>query len=111
VAEEEGALMDWATAQRDWIGAVVVVGLTYVDAGGELIRQEQLHGLIVSLDPENGIELDLSGQRMGERYWLPPELGAFEVARPGEYRLRSTGEIVRDPDLLSTWTVQAPADG
>ncbi|MNH48609.1 hypothetical protein D3C73_01590 [compost metagenome] len=102
--------MDWPTAQRDWIGAVVVVGLTYVDAGGELLRQEQLHGLIISVDPTNGIELDLSGKRMGERYWLPPELGAFEAARPGEYRLRSTGEVVRDPDLLSNWTLQAPAD-
>ncbi len=102
--------MDWLDAERDWVGAVVLVGLTYVNAEGDVIRQEQLYGQIVSVSSRSGIELDLSGQRAGERYWLPPQLEAFEKARPGEYRFRETGEIVRDPDLLSSWTVQAPSD-
>jgi hypothetical protein len=33
---------------------------------------------------------------------------AFQPAPPGEYRLKSTGEIVVDPDLLSTWTIRRP---
>ena len=86
------------------------MGLTLVDPGGELIRQEQFVGQIISVSREHGIELDLFGDRGGEPYWLPPQLNAFEKARPGEYRLRSTGEVVVDPDLLSSWTVQAPSD-
>jgi len=41
---------------------------------------------------------------------LPPEPEAYEPAPPGEYRLRSTGEVVVDPDYLTTWTVGSPAD-
>ncbi len=102
--------MDWESAEREWMGAVVLVGLTYVDPAGQLVRREQLHGQIVAVSPETGIELDLSGKRTGERYWLPPQLNAFQKAPPGDYRLTETGELVRDPDLLSNWTVQAPSD-
>ena len=63
------------------------------------------------MDPVDGIELDLSGQDAGERYWLPPDLGAFGRAPPGDCTLTSSGQIVRDPDLLTQWTVQAPLDG
>lgn len=103
--------MDWKTAEAEWIGAVVLVGITNVDAGGAFLSQDQMYGCIVSVQPDQGIELELWGERSGEHFWLPPELEAFEKARPGEYRLRSTGEVVCDPDLLSNWTVQAPPDG
>ncbi|MBV9443741.1 MAG: hypothetical protein JO217_13755 [Acidobacteriaceae bacterium] len=36
----------------------------------------------------------------GTRVILPPQV---EVARPGEYRLRTTGEVVSDPDYLARW--------
>lgn len=102
--------MDWETAQRDWPGLVVLVGLTYLGPDGAVQGVEQFYGQIVTVDPENGVELDLSGQNGGERYWLPPDLEAFEVASPGEYRLRASGEVVTDPDLLTQWTVRAPTD-
>jgi len=36
---------------------------------------------------------------------LPPDLRSLKPAPAGEYRLRATGEIVRDPDYLATWVV------
>ena len=36
----------------------------------------------------------------GVRVVLPPQL---QVAAKGEYRLRTTGEVVCDPDYLATW--------
>lgn len=33
---------------------------------------------------------------------------ALKVARRGEYRLKATGEILVDPDFVSTWVVSAP---
>ena len=41
----------------------------------------------------------------GEEEWLPPHLEAYQEAAEGEYRLRSTGEVVVDPDWLCTWTI------
>jgi hypothetical protein len=35
---------------------------------------------------------------------LPPDLSAIRHAAPGEYRLKESGEIVKDPDFITTWT-------
>jgi hypothetical protein len=50
----------------------------------------------------------LEGQKEGELFWLPPDIRAFQDAQPGEYRLRSTGEIVVDPDFITNWTINHP---
>ncbi|MGB7589031.1 MAG: hypothetical protein WBM00_10020 [Solirubrobacterales bacterium] len=42
----------------------------------------------------------------GDLEWLPPDLRAFKPAEPGEYTLRPTGEVVVDPDFLSTWIAE-----
>ncbi|GAA0654139.1 hypothetical protein [Brevundimonas lenta] len=102
--------MDWDRAESEWVGAVVLVGLTFLNKEGEIDRREQFYGQIVSAHREHGIELDLSGARGGESYWLPPDLEAFQPAARGDYSLESTGELVRDPDLVTQWTVQAPLD-
>jgi hypothetical protein len=40
--------------------------------------------------------------------WLPPDTRAFQKASPGEYRLKSTGEVVADPDYTAMWTLRSP---
>ena len=98
----------WDDAQaRAILGKRVLVGLTLNDPAGP--RQQQLFGVVTSADRGSGIALLLEGERAGETYRLPPDLGAFHPAPPGEYRLRATGEIVVDPDYLSTWSIDPPA--
>jgi hypothetical protein len=41
----------------------------------------------------------------GDIFTLPPALEAFAPAPPGEYRLRSTGEVVVDPDFTCVMQV------
>jgi hypothetical protein len=41
----------------------------------------------------------------GKKRWLPPDLSQLKPADPGNYRLKSTEEVVIDPDYLSVWTV------
>jgi hypothetical protein len=90
------------------IGKYVLIGLTYLDHRDNLIEQKQMHGRIMSADERQGFAVALEGKRKGETFWLPPDLRPFQEAKPGEYRLRSTGEVVVDPDLLATWTVNNP---
>jgi hypothetical protein len=98
---------DWdASLADEMIGAVVVVGITYDEPEGP--RMVQFYGVIEAAAPEAGVMVRLSGSREGERCRLPPDLRAFARASPGEYRLRSTGEIVADPDYLCTWRVTPP---
>lgn len=84
------------------LGRRVLVGLTVLSSAGELIEQRQFAGSLASVDPERGLELQLDD---GSSYWLPPDLRSLEEAPPGEYRLRSTGEVEQDPDYLFTWTI------
>jgi hypothetical protein len=99
----------WNEAMAEEIvGARVLVGITYLRADGTLESQTQMYGTITSAHPVDGIMISLEGNQTGETYQLPPDLRGIEVAPPGSYRLRSTGETVEDPDYTATWTVTRP---
>jgi len=92
----------------DLVGKTILVGVTTQDFRGNVLYQEQVHGRIDVADPKRGLVIELHGAGAGRKYALPPDLRSLEDAPPGEYRLRSTGEIVRDPDFLVTWIVTQP---
>jgi hypothetical protein len=93
---------------RKLVGKRVLIGLTVMDQGGEVDHHEQKHG-VVERAAENGVAVRLSD---GELYWMPPDLGPWKAAAAGEYRLRSTGEVLVDPDYIATWFVtQDPPGG
>jgi len=78
-----------------------VVGLIYFDKDGECTEQTQVWGTVDRVDGE-GIYLTRS---TGEEFQLPPDISAVKRAKPGEYKLHSTGEVVVDPDFTATWSV------
>jgi hypothetical protein len=84
------------------IGSTLLVGVTYIAADGEVEGVFELHGRVTSVDPLVTIERD--GQ---EDFTLPPEPEAYDHAEPGEYTLRTTGEVVVNPGYTTIWTVEA----
>jgi hypothetical protein len=92
------------------IGKLVLVGLTYLDAQGELLNQQQFSGRITRANQASGILLRLEGNRLGEEYNLPPDTSSLRQASLGEYRLYSTEEIVLNPDFTVMYTIQRPAE-
>jgi hypothetical protein len=96
-----------AARAESLIGKRVLVGITYENRRGEMSRSEQVFGTVASADPR-GIRVALDGVRRGETKWLPPSTDVFQPAARGEYRLRSTGEVVVDPDFTAQWTVKQP---
>jgi hypothetical protein len=103
---EEYEQPGWDQVEADrLVGGVILIGITRRYPSGD--EMEQLHGVIQSAAP-SGITVRLSGPREGETYQLPPDLSAIEPAHPGEYRLRSTGEIVLDPDYIASWVITPP---
>jgi hypothetical protein len=86
----------------------VLIGINYCDNNDNLIEQKQVYGTIIKADATDGFAIRLEGQKEGELFWLPPDIRAFQDAEPGEYRLRSTGEIIVDPDFIMYWTVNRP---
>ena len=88
------------------LGKYVLIGITRISAEGDLLEEGQCHGRIALVDPDLGIKVVLSD---GEVLILPPDPDSFREARPGVYRLRSTGEEVVDPDLTTVWTIREPS--
>ncbi len=84
---------------KDLLGKILLVGITYVDADGNVKEQKPFWGTVVTAD-KNQITVK---QKNGETFSLPPDISAIETAPEGEYRLHSTGEVVVNPDFLSTW--------
>lgn len=84
------------------IGKVLLVGITYADKDGNVKERKQFWGTVTAADKSK----ILIEQKNGEIFSLPSDLRAIESAPEGEYRLYSTGEVVVDPDFLSTWTVE-----
>jgi len=109
MSSEEKPNFDISLAES-MIGKHVLIGISYMDEHDNVTDLEQLHGIIRSAEESKGINIELLGDRLGEKYSLPPDLGVFRDANPGEYRLKSTGEVVVNPDLLCTWQVYTPPD-
>lgn len=87
-------------------GKCLLVGIAYVTEDGSLIEQQQFFGEVQSAHPRQGILLALRGRRAGEQYNLPPDTRSINLAAPGEYRLRSTGEVVVNPDYTVTFSLR-----
>jgi hypothetical protein len=85
---------------RQLVGKRVLIGLTFVGQG-EPDRLEQMNGVVQDVT-EDGFAIHLSND---ETYWLPPDLRPWKAAAAGQYRLRSTGEVVVDPDYITNWYV------
>ncbi|MDG2527568.1 hypothetical protein [Caulobacter endophyticus] len=101
----------WDQALADTLpGRIILVGLTFLDADGEIEDVEQFHGVILSADPEEGILVDLlTEEEDGDTYLLPPQTSNIRPAQPGTYTL-ANGEVLENPDFVSNWTIQGPED-
>jgi hypothetical protein len=105
-----GGKPEWDQDGADFlIGKYVLVGITCVAADGNVTSQEQLHGRVTKAEQTVGITIACEGARAGETFVLPPDPKSFHPAGPGRYALRSTGEVVENPDMTTSWTINEPA--
>ena len=87
-------------------GKDVIVGLTYLKSDGRVRERVQFHGTIEVANMTKGIGIRRVGH--DELFTLPPDFRSVQPARPGTYRLKSTGQVIEDPALECTWTITVP---
>jgi hypothetical protein len=89
------------------VGHRLLVGITYLDDEGQITSTQQFCGRV--LDVGDGVVVvERPGE--GEPAVLPADAAAYDRAANGSYRLQNTGEIVVDPDFVTTWHVRETAD-
>lgn len=89
------------TKAKEFIGKTVLIGITDLDSEGKPIKQRQFFGTITEISVKNG--MTVTSKNNSTQMAFPPDLTALQPAKPGMYRLRTTGEVVTDPDFLTTW--------
>src|SRR5688572_17071982 len=84
------------------LGTDVLVGVTMVDHAGRVTERRQFLATVVRASVDDGVTLV---DTAGDEHWLPLDREAYEPAEPGEYELRSSGQVVVDPTWLTKWIV------
>jgi hypothetical protein len=104
-------LPPWDQEKADrLVGKYVLIGITWLAADRQTVEsQGEYHGRITAVDREKGITVACEGRAAGQTMDLPPVPAAFQEARPGNYKLQSTDEVIENPDFTSAWTFTAPA--
>lgn len=91
---------------KSYIGQHLLFGISYLDHEGNLLKQEQNHGEIIEITAQV-INVKLRGSE--QILALPPFVNELEPAASGEYKLRATGEVVINPDLIGRFKCFKPA--
>ncbi len=87
-------------------GKKILVGLTYLDKQGQVVRKLQIHGLITRLESNNTLYFDRAD---GEGEFSIPFEGELEPAEcDAVYTLSSTGEKIENVHFVSSWTIHPP---
>ncbi|MEX2415221.1 MAG: hypothetical protein WD424_03680 [Paenibacillaceae bacterium] len=84
----------------------VIIGLSYIDKDDNFLETVQLHGRVMRINSTEGIVVQREDKQ--EEYKLPLDFDAFLLAQSGEYKLNTTGEIIVDPDYVSSWAIRKP---
>jgi hypothetical protein len=104
----ELAQPEWDAERAAWlVGKQVLVAITHLNPDGKTVaNKEQFHAMVMSAIEGHGITMvSLSGPNEGKTFTLPPITKPFLDAKPGAYRLKSTGEVVTDPAATVAWTI------
>ena len=73
-AEKVSSHPGWDQDMADeLVGAIVLVGITEVDGDNEPVEQYQMWGMVETVDPDAGIEIELHGELAGESWICPPD--------------------------------------
>jgi hypothetical protein len=98
---------------EDVLGKTCVIGLSYFDRQGGLMKQSQYAGSVAKVDPEQGISVQLRHADAGveqAEFILPPNLDAWFKAPPGRYRHAPSGVDIENPDYVVTWNIHRTQD-
>lgn len=98
---------------EDLVSRTCVIGLTYFERDGTLLRQTQYAGQVLKTDQELGISVQLRHTDptvAAAEFILPPNLDAWFKAPPGRYRHPDSGVDMENPDYLVTWNIHRSAD-
>jgi hypothetical protein len=96
-------MMNWRQLRNYLKGKLFLIGLTFIDEEGEVIEQYQTHGTVARLTVDGFFKILREDHSI---FTIPYDRDTIKIAKAGEYREKTTGEIIRNPDFIMTWRVK-----
>ena len=93
------------------IGKTCIIGLSYFDQAGEMLKQSLLGGRVISVDKEMGIAIELVSAQTKKpndkaaEFLIPSTLTCWFVAPKGDFHTSQEGLKIVNPDYLVTWDI------
>jgi len=94
--------MTWEELQKYLKGKVFLIGLTFISEKGTLIEQYQTHGTVKDLTNDGIFKIEREDSTV---FQMPYDKDTIRKADKGEYREKSTGQIIKDPEYIMTWEI------
>ncbi|HWB24892.1 MAG TPA: hypothetical protein VG738_05400 [Chitinophagaceae bacterium] len=86
----------------------MLIGITFLDIDENIIERYQTHGKIISNGDKHGLVIEKADGT--GRFSIPPGINNLHAAPPGEYHIKTTGEVVVNTDFTTTWIVNNTED-
>ncbi len=94
--------MTWDELKEYLKEKVFLIGLSFVDKNGNLVDQYQTHGTIIELTDDGLFKIKREDNSI---FQMPYDKNTIKKADKGEYREKSTGQIIINPDYIMTWEI------
>ena len=102
---------------QDVINKTCLIGITYLTAEGDTLKQAQYAGTVIEVDEEEGIKVKLmavegSGTPASKtpNFHLPASLDAWFIAPKGHFKNAEHHIDIENPDYFVTWDVVRKKD-
>jgi len=103
---------------EDVLNKTCLIGLSYINTNGDLLKQAQYAGTVITVDKEEGITVKLNaieGAEKGKKsetpnFHIPASLDAWFIAPKGHYKNAEHHIDIVDPDYFVTWDVVKKKD-
>lgn len=98
---------------NDLLNKTCLIGLTYMNSQGDILKTVQYAGTVTAVDKEEGITVKLmlvAGAERAPDFHLPPSLEPWFVAPKGHYKNPDFKIDIKDPDYFVTWDIVKKRD-
>lgn len=102
---------------NDVLNKTCLIGLTYLNSNGDVLKTAQYAGTATQVDEEEGITISLlpvAGHEYPNNqtpnFHLPPSLEAWFIAPKGHYKNQEHHIDIENPDYFVTWDVVKKKD-
>ena len=108
---------------EDVLNKTCLIGLSYINTNGDLLKQAQYAGTVITVDKEEGITIKLmaipaegkAGDNKGKKeetpnFHIPASLDAWFIAPKGHYKNTEHHIDIENPDYFVTWDVVKKKD-